>query len=165
MAGINQPFYGTWVADFILRQNAGNFILEKYLSDNTSSNLKVQWAMFPSLAPAQGDWLLEIWRQRRFLRMAVADIAPTASQLNRIGKMKLAGCLLCRKVREARGKSTDKIWRLKHTFTSLWQGRLWRDDNDSYGCPPFHLEAPVSQHACCTKAQKQAQVCHAWQRK
>ena len=31
--GIQQPLYGTWVADFMLRQDAGRFILGKYLSD------------------------------------------------------------------------------------------------------------------------------------
>jgi len=30
---IHQPFYGTWVADFMLRQDAGRFMLGKYLSD------------------------------------------------------------------------------------------------------------------------------------
>jgi len=30
---IHQPFYGTWVADFMLRQDAGSFMLGKYLSD------------------------------------------------------------------------------------------------------------------------------------
>jgi len=30
---IQQPFYGTWVADFMLRQDAGRFMLGKYLSD------------------------------------------------------------------------------------------------------------------------------------
>jgi len=30
---IHQPFYSTWVADFMLRQDAGRFILGKYLSD------------------------------------------------------------------------------------------------------------------------------------
>jgi len=31
--GIQQPFYGTWVADFMLSQDAGRFMLGKYLSD------------------------------------------------------------------------------------------------------------------------------------
>ena len=30
---IHQPFYGTWVADFMLRQDAGRFMLGRYLSD------------------------------------------------------------------------------------------------------------------------------------
>jgi len=45
------------------------------------------------------------------------------------------------------------------------QCRLQRNGNNSYSCPPLHLEAPVWQHALCTKAKKQAQVCHVWQRK
>jgi len=36
--GIYQSLYGTWVADFILRQDAGRFMLEKYLSDK-----KISW--------------------------------------------------------------------------------------------------------------------------
>ena len=35
---IHQPFYGTWVADFMLRQDARRFMLEKYLSDR-----KIPW--------------------------------------------------------------------------------------------------------------------------
>jgi len=34
--GIHQPFYGTWVADFMLRQDAGRFMLWKYVTDKTS---------------------------------------------------------------------------------------------------------------------------------
>jgi len=33
---IYQPFYVTWVADFMLRQDAGRFILGKYLGDKKS---------------------------------------------------------------------------------------------------------------------------------
>jgi len=36
--GIHQPFYGKWVADFILRQDVGRFMLGKYLSDK-----KIPW--------------------------------------------------------------------------------------------------------------------------
>jgi len=32
---IHQPSYGAWVADFMLRQDAGKSMLEKYLSDNS----------------------------------------------------------------------------------------------------------------------------------
>jgi len=31
--GLHQPFYGTWVADFMLRRDAGRFMLGKYLSN------------------------------------------------------------------------------------------------------------------------------------
>ena len=38
--GTHQPqaFYGTWVVDFMLRQDAGRFMLGKYLSDK-----KISW--------------------------------------------------------------------------------------------------------------------------
>ena len=36
--GIHQPFYGTWIMDFMLRQDAGKFMLGKYLSDK-----KIPW--------------------------------------------------------------------------------------------------------------------------
>ena len=81
--GMHQPFYSTWVADFILRQNAGRFMLGKYLSDK-----KIQW------------------HRRRRLGMAVAGNTPTASFLTKIGKMQSAGCRLCKIAREARGEST-----------------------------------------------------------
>ena len=31
--GIHQPVYGTWVEDLMLRQDAGRFMLGKYLND------------------------------------------------------------------------------------------------------------------------------------
>jgi len=34
--GVHQHFYGTWVADFMLKQDAGRFMLGKYLSDKKS---------------------------------------------------------------------------------------------------------------------------------
>jgi len=70
---IHHPFYGTWVADFMLRQDAGRFMLGKYLSDK-----KIPW------------------RRRRRLGMAVAGNTPTASFLTKIGKMQSAGCRLCK---------------------------------------------------------------------
>jgi len=79
--GNHQPFFGTWVADFMLRHDEGKFMLGKYLSDKKNP-----------------------WRWRR-LGMAVAGIAPTASFLTKIGKMQSAGCQLCRIAREARGES------------------------------------------------------------
>jgi len=61
---VHQPFYGTWVADFMLRQDAGRFMLGKYLSDKKIS-----------------------WRRRRRLGMVVAGNTPTASFLTKIDKM------------------------------------------------------------------------------
>jgi len=62
--GIHQSLYGTWVADYMLRQDAGRFMLGKYLSDKNIS-----------------------WQRRRQLGMAVAGNMPTASFLTKIGKM------------------------------------------------------------------------------
>ena len=76
--GIHQPFYSTWVADFMLRRDAGRFMLGKYLS-----NKKIPW------------------QRRRQLGMVVAGNTPTASFLTKIGKMQPAGCRLCRIAREA----------------------------------------------------------------
>ena len=61
---IHQPFYGTLVADFMLRQDAGRFMLEKYLSDKK--------------IPC---------RRRRQLGMAVAGNMPAASFPTKIGKI------------------------------------------------------------------------------
>ena len=56
--GIHQPFYGTWVADFTLRQDAEKFVLGKYLSD-----IQIPWSL----------------RRSRHLRMVVAGFMTTAS--------------------------------------------------------------------------------------
>ena len=80
---IHQPLYGTWVADFVLRQDAGRFMLGKYLSDKNIT-----------------------WQRRRRFQMEVAGNTSTATFLTKIGKMQSAGCRLCRIVREARGEST-----------------------------------------------------------
>jgi len=82
----HQPFYGTCVADSMLRQDAGRLMLGKYLSDK-----KIPW------------------QRRRRLGMAVAGNTPTANFLTKIGKMQSAGCQLCRIVREAQGESTDGL--------------------------------------------------------
>jgi len=73
--GIHQPLYshGTWVADFMLRQDAGRFMLGKYLSDKINP-----------------------WQRRRRLGMAVAENTPTANFLTKIGKMQSAECRLCK---------------------------------------------------------------------
>ena len=70
----------------MLRQIAGKFMLEKYLSDKK--------------IPRQ---------RRRRLGMAVAGNMLTASFLTKICKMQSAGCRLCRIAREARGQSTDGL--------------------------------------------------------
>ena len=80
--GTHQPLYGTWVADSMLRQVVGLFMLGKYLSDKKNP-----------------------WKSRRRLGMAVAGNTSTASFLTKIGKMQSAGCRLCR----ARGENTDGL--------------------------------------------------------
>jgi len=72
--------------------------------------------------------------------MVVEGNMPTASFLTKIGKMQSAGCGLCRIATEARGESNAG---LAAETQSHQQCRLQRDGNDSYGCPPLHLEAPV----------------------
>jgi len=54
--GVHQPLSGTWVADFMLRQDAERFMLEKYLSDKSIQ-----------------------WKRRRRLRMVVAGNTSKAS--------------------------------------------------------------------------------------
>jgi len=56
--GIHQTLYGTWEPEFILRQDAGRYMLGKYLSDK-----KIPW------------------QRRRQLGMVVAGITITASFL------------------------------------------------------------------------------------
>ena len=86
------------------------------------------------------------------------------SFLTKIGKMQSAGCWLFKIAREARGESTDGLTDVTHGHINsvCCEGMATKV---MLGCPPLHLEAPVWQHARCTKAKKQAQVCHAWQRK
>ena len=137
---IHQPFYGTWVADFMMRQDAGRFMLGKYLS-----NKKIPW------------------RRRRRLGMAVAGNTPTASFLTKTGKMQSAGCRLCKIAREARGESIDGLANETHghinsagcegmaiTVTAAHHS-IWR-----------HLYH--SMHAA-KKPKKHAQGCHSSERK
>jgi len=142
---IHQPFYGTWVADFMLRQDAGRFMLGKYLSDK-----KIPWQ-----------------RRRRF-GLAVAGNTPTASFLTKIGKMQSAGCRLCRIAQEARGESTDGLadetpGHINSTgcegmATTVQAAKEWQQQ--------LRLPTTPSGGTCMTactlhKSQKQTQVCHA----
>jgi len=81
---MHQPLFGTWAADFMLRQDAGRFMLGKYLSDK-----KIPW------------------KRRSRLGLPVAGNMPTASFLTKIGKIHLAGCRFCRIARKARGESSE----------------------------------------------------------
>jgi len=50
--GIQQPLYGTWVADFMLRQDAGRFMLGKYLSDKKNSTFPIYHSFSQILSSA-----------------------------------------------------------------------------------------------------------------
>jgi len=96
------------------------------------------------------------WRRRRRLGMAVAGNTPTASFLTKIGKMRSAGCRLCKIVQEARGESTDGLADETH-------GHI-----NSAGCEEMATTVTAAHHsiwrhlyARCTKAKEQARVCHA----
>jgi len=41
--GIHQPLYGTWAADFMLRQDARRLMLGKYLSDKKIPSEGEDW--------------------------------------------------------------------------------------------------------------------------
>jgi len=69
-----------------LRQDAGRFMLGKYLHDG-----KI------------------LWKRRRQLGLAVAGNTQTASFLTKIGKMQSVGFRLCRIAREAQGESNDSL--------------------------------------------------------
>ena len=119
----------------MLRQDAGRFMLGKYLSDK-----KIPWP------------------RRRRLGMAVAGNMPTASFLTKIGKMQSVGCRPCRIAQEARGESTDGLVDETHghinsagcegmaTTVTATHHSIWRHLYDS-------------MHAA-QNAKKQAQVCH-----
>jgi len=89
---IHQPLYSTWVADFILRQDAGKFMLGKYLGDK-----KTPWRRRTRFG-GEGDALWQKLHQE-----------PFSQRLSKIGKMQAVGCHQCRIAREARGESTDGL--------------------------------------------------------
>ena len=81
-----QPLCSKWVADFMMRQDAGIFLLGKYLSDK----------QIP-------------WRRRGRLGMAVTGITTTVNFLTKTCKIESAECRLCIIAREAQGESTDGL--------------------------------------------------------
>jgi len=135
---IHQPSYGAWVADFMLRQDAGKSMLEKYLSDN-SIEAKETF----------GDGSGRNYSNSQTVNQNRQDAISRVSAVEE----------------SARGPRC-KHWQSGCCNTRLHQQyKLRMDGNIGYGCPPLHLEAPVWQHACYTKAKKQAQVgCRMWRR-
>jgi len=75
----------------------------------------------------------------RQLGMAVAGNTPTTILLTKIGKIQSAGYRLCRIARVARGESNDGLAAETHGHINS----AGCEGNESYGCPPLRLEAPV----------------------
>jgi len=83
---INHPAYGTWTADFMLRQNESRAFLGKYLSE-------------PRVP----------WRHKRREMMAIAGIIPVARWLAKNKQRSGVSCRLCKRAREQRGASTENL--------------------------------------------------------
>jgi len=83
---INHPAYGTWTADFMLRQNESRAFSGKYLN-----NLHI-----PS-------------RHKRREMMAIAGIIPVAKWLAKIKQRSDGSCRLCKRAREQRSASTENL--------------------------------------------------------
>jgi len=83
---INHTAYGTWTADFMLRQNESRAFLGKHLND----------PCFP-------------WRYKRREMMAIAGIIPVAKWLAKITKRSDVSCRLCKRARGQRGASTEHL--------------------------------------------------------
>ena len=147
--GIHQPFYGTWVADFMLRQDAGRYMLGTYMSYKKNSR-----------------------QRRRRLEMAVAGNTPTASFLTKIGKMQSSGCRLCRIAREARGESIDSLAAETHgdinsagcegmaTTATAAHHSIWRHLYDSMNA----AQKPKSKLKFVTLSDKESNMSTLWRR-
>jgi len=83
---INHPAYGTWTADFMLRQNESRAFLGKYLND-------------PRVP----------WRHKRREMMPIAGIIQVAKWLAKIKQRSDVSCRLCKRVREQRGANTENL--------------------------------------------------------
>jgi len=83
---INHPAYGTWTADFMLRQNESRAFLGKYLND-------------PRV----------LWRHKRRYMMATAGTIPVAKWLAKIKRRSDVGCRLCKRAREQRSASSQTL--------------------------------------------------------
>jgi len=132
----------TWVADFTLRQDAGKFMLivfEFYVNSIWMTN---------KFHGGERDVWKWLWQNYADRQSANPNRQNTFSRVSAVQES----------ARSPRWEHSQFVgWNVR----SHQQCRLRRDDRDKYGCPPFHLEAPVRQHACCTKAKKKAQACHA----
>jgi len=83
---INHPAYGTWTADFIIRQNESRAFLGKYLND-------------PRVP----------WRHKRREMMAIAGIIQVAKWLAKIKQRSDVSSRLCKRAQEQGGSSTENL--------------------------------------------------------
>jgi len=88
----NYPPYGTWTADFMLRQNESRAFLGKYLNNPRVS-----------------------WRHKRREMRTVARIIPLATKwLVKIKQRSDVGCRLCKRAREQCGARTENLLQETH---------------------------------------------------
>jgi len=100
---INHPAYGTWTADFMLRQNKSRAFLGKYLND--------------PIVP---------WGHKRQELMAIARIIPVAKWLAKIKQRLDVSCRLC-KGHENNAVRTMKICQKRRMGTSTVLSAMeWR---------------------------------------
>jgi len=83
---INHPAFGTWTADFMLRQNESRAFLGKYWND-------------PHVT----------CRYKRREMMAIAGIISVPKWLAKIKQRSDVNCRLCKRAREQRGASTEYL--------------------------------------------------------
>jgi len=83
---VNHVAYGTWTADFMLRQNESRAFIWKYSND-------------PRVP----------WRHKRCEMMAIAGIIPVAKWLAKIKQRSDVSCRLCKRAREQCGASTENL--------------------------------------------------------
>jgi len=96
--GMHQPFYCTWVADFMLRQDAGKFMLGKYLSDT-----KIPW------------------KRRRRLGMAVAGTYANSQFSNQSRQDAISRVSAVQNSAERPEVRALTVQRMKHTVASTVQ--------------------------------------------
>jgi len=124
----NHPTYGTWTADFMLRQNESTLFLGKYTND-----LRVPW------------------RHRRQEMMAIAGTILVAKWLSKIKQGLDVSCRLCKRALGQRCASIENV--LEGTY-----GHINSDFNGGMATTvtaAHHLIwRSVRQHASCTNTSE-----------
>jgi len=118
-SNVNHPAYGTWTADFMLRQNESRAFLGKYLND-------------PRVP----------WRHKRRDLMAIAGIILVAKWLATFAQRSDVSCRLCKSAREQRGASTENLPEetYGHITVTVLSAMEWRQ--------PSRLPTPSSGDIC-----------------